>query len=61
MPVGKAVARSIGVRGAAEERAEEHCDIDEQRLKRGHRARPHAAAGRGIERISAKALDGRDT
>ena len=58
--VCEAVARSIGVRGAAEKRAGEHCDAGEQRLERGDRARPHAAARRGVERVPAEALDGRD-
>ena len=61
VPVGKAIARSIGVGGATEKRVREHCNTDEQRLERGDRARPHAAAGRGIERVSAKVLDGRET
>src|SRR5271166_5503987 len=56
----EAVARSIGVRSAAEKRAGKHCDAGEQRLKRGDRARSHAPACRGIERVLAQALDGRD-
>ena len=61
MPVGKAIARSISVRGATEKRVRKPCNIDEQRLERGDRARPHAAAGRDVKRVSAKILDDRDT
>ena len=60
MAVCEAVARSIGVRSAAEERAGEPCDTGEQRLERGDRARTHAPARPGIERVHAQALDGRD-
>ena len=58
--VCEAVARSIGVRSAAEKRAGEHCDAGEQRLERGDRARAHASARRDIERVLAQALDGRN-
>src|ERR1700733_12870377 len=61
VPVGKAIARSISVGGATEKRVRKHCNIDEQRLDRGDRARPHAAAGRGVERISTKILNRRET
>jgi hypothetical protein len=61
VPVGKAIARSVSVRGATEKRVRKPCNIDEQRLARGDRARPHAAAGRGIERVSTKILNGRET
>jgi hypothetical protein len=47
--------------GATEKRVRKHCDIDEQRLDRGDRARPHAAPGRGVERASTKILNGRET
>src|SRR5271170_5900343 len=56
----EAVARSIGVRSAAEKRAGEHCDTGEQRLERGDRARANASARRDIERVLAQALDGRN-
>src|SRR5271166_5986073 len=59
--VCEAVARSIGVRSAAEKRAGEHCDVGQQRLERGDRAWAHASACRGIERVPAEALDGCDT
>ena len=58
--VCEAVARSIGVRSAAEKRAGEHCDPGEQRLERSDRPRSHAAARRGVERVPAEALDRRD-
>src|SRR5580693_2949339 len=58
--VCEAVARSIGVRSAAQKRAGEHRDAGEQRLERGDRARAYAPARRGIERVPAEALDGRD-
>src|SRR5208283_4928384 len=58
--VCEAVARSIGVRSAAEKRAGEQCDTGEQRLERGDRAWAHASARRGIERVPAQAFDGRD-
>jgi hypothetical protein len=61
VPVGKAIARSIGVRGATEKRVRKHCNIDEQRLERDDRARPHAAASRGVERVSTKILNRRET
>ena len=57
MAVCEAVARSIGVRSAAEKRAGEHCDTGEQRLERGDRAGAHASARRDIERVLAQALD----
>ena len=60
MAVCEALARSIGVRSAAEKRAGEHCDTGEQRLERGDRARAHAPARRGVKRVPAKALYGRD-
>src|SRR5271166_1339025 len=47
--VCEAVARSIGVRSAAQKRAGELCDAGEQRLERGGRARAYAPARRGIE------------
>src|SRR5580700_4160021 len=56
----EAIARSIGVRGAAEECARERRHGCEQRLERGDRARPHATAARRVERIGAKTLDGGD-
>src|ERR1700733_13510020 len=56
----EAIARSIGVRGAAEECARERRHGCEQRLERGDRARPHAPAARRVERIGAKTLDGGD-
>jgi hypothetical protein len=49
---------SIGVRGADEKRAGEHCDAGEQCLERGDRVRPHSTSSRGIERVETKALDG---
>ena len=61
MLVGKAIARSISIGGATEKRVGKPCRIDEQRLERGNRARPHAAAGRGVERISTKILNRRET
>ena len=61
MPVRKAIARPIGVRAAAEECVRKPCKIDEQRLERRDGARPHAAAGRSIQRVSTKILDGRET
>jgi hypothetical protein len=61
VPVGKAISRSISVGGATEERVRKRCNIDEQRLERGDRARPHAAAGRGVERVSTKILNRRET
>ena len=61
VPVGKAIARSISVRCAADERVRKPCHIDEQRLERGDRARPHAAAGRGVERVCTKILNRRET
>ena len=61
MPVGKAIARSIGVRGATEKRVRKHCNIDEQRLERDDRARTHAAAGRSVERVCTKILNRRQT
>jgi hypothetical protein len=57
VPVGKAIARSVSVRGATEKRIRKPCNIDEQRLERGDRARPHAAASRGVERIATEALE----
>ena len=56
----EAIARSIGVRGAAEECARERRHGCEQRLERGDRARPHAPAACRVERIGAKTLDGGD-
>jgi hypothetical protein len=56
----EAIARSIGVRGAAKECARERRHRCEQRLERGDRARPHAAAACRVERIGAKTLDGGD-
>src|ERR1700729_2473608 len=56
----EAIARSIGVRGAAEECARERRHRSEQRLERGDRARPHAPAACCVERIGAKTLDGGD-
>jgi hypothetical protein len=56
--VGKAIARSISVGGATEKRVRKHCNIDEQRLERGDRARPHAPAGRGIARVATEVLEG---
>jgi hypothetical protein len=61
VPVGKAIAWSISVGGATEKRVRKHCNIDEQRLDRGDRARPHAAASRGVERVSTKILNRRET
>ena len=61
MPVGKAIARSVSIRGATEKRVRKPSNIDEQRLERADRARPHAAAGRGIERVSTKILNGPET
>src|SRR6202453_2101139 len=61
VPVGKAIARSISVGGAADERVRKLCNIDQQRLDRGDRARTHAAAGRCVERVSPKILNGRET
>ncbi len=61
MPVGKAIARSISVGGATEKRVRKPCNIDEQRLERSDRAWPHAATGRGVERVSTKILNGRET
>ena len=60
MAVCEAVARSIGVRSTAQKRAGEHCDAGELRLKLGDCARAYAPAHRGIERVRAEALDGRD-
>jgi hypothetical protein len=37
------------------------CKIDEQRLERGDRARPHATAGRGVKRVFTKILGGGET
>src|ERR1700722_8751153 len=54
----EAIARSIGVRGAAQECARERRHGFEQRLERGDRARPHAPAACRVERIGAKTLDG---
>src|ERR1700733_1653655 len=56
--VCEAIARSIGVRSAAEERARERRHRCEQRLERRERARPHAPAACRVERIGAKPLDG---
>src|ERR1700733_9301460 len=56
----EAIARSIGVRGAAEECARERRPRCEQRLEGGDRARPHAPAACRVERIGAKILDGGD-
>ena len=56
----EAIARSIGVRGAAEECARERRHGCEQRLERGDRARPHAPAACRVERIGAKTLEGGD-
>jgi hypothetical protein len=61
VPVGKTIARPIGIGGATEKRIRNPCKIDEQRLERGDRARPHATAGRGVKRVSTKILDGRET
>jgi hypothetical protein len=61
VPVGKAIARSIGVRGATEKRVRKPCNIDEQRLECSDRAWPHAATGCDVERISPKILNGRET
>ena len=56
----EAIARSIGVRGAAEDCARERRHGREQRLERSDRARPHAPARCRVERIDAKTLDGGD-
>jgi hypothetical protein len=56
----EAIARSIGVRCAAENCAREHCHLGEQRLELGDRARPHASAGRRVDRIGGKILEGGD-
>src|SRR5580692_10039165 len=56
----EAIARSIGVRGAAEEGARERRHGCKQRLERGDGARPHAPAACRVERIGAKTLDGGD-
>src|SRR5580693_1153621 len=56
----EAIARSIGVRGAAEECARERRHGYEQRLERRDRARPHAPAACRVERIGARTLDGGD-
>src|SRR5580704_8303081 len=56
----EAIARSIGVGGAAEECARERRHGCEQRLERRDRARPHAPAACRVERIGAKTLDGGD-
>ena len=61
MPLGEAIARSISVGGATEKRVGKPCHIDEQRFERGDRARPYAAAGRGIECVATKALNRRET
>jgi hypothetical protein len=61
VPVGKAIARSISVGSATEKRVRKPCNIDEQRLERGDRAWSHAAAGRCVERVSAKILNRRET
>jgi hypothetical protein len=61
VPVGKAIARSVSVGGTTEKRVRKPCNIDEQRLERGDRAWPHAAASRGVERVSTKILNGRET
>src|ERR1700728_2457483 len=58
VPVGKAIARSISVGGATEKRVRKDCNIDEQRLDRRDRARPHATTGRGIEGVVTEALQG---
>ena len=59
--MAKAIARSIGVRGATEKRTRKPCNIDEQRLERDDRARPHSAAGSDVKRVSAKILDDRNS
>ena len=60
VPVGKAIARSISVGGATEKCVRKHCNIDEQRLERRDRARPHATTGRGVEGVATEALQGRE-
>jgi hypothetical protein len=61
VPIGKAIARSISVSGATEKCVRKHCNIDEQRLERRDRARPHATTGRGVKRVSTKILNGGET
>ena len=56
----EAITRSIGVGGAAEECAREHCHRCEESLERRDRPRPHAPAACRVERIGAKTLDGGD-
>src|SRR5271154_4024406 len=56
----EAIARSIGVRGAAEEYARERRHCCELRLEPRDRARAHAPAACRVERIGAKILDGGD-
>ena len=57
MTVCEPFACVVGVRGAAKESVGERRHLGEQRLQRGDRARSHTAAGRGVERIAAKALE----
>jgi hypothetical protein len=47
--------------GATEKRVGRPLRIDEQCLERRDRARPHAAAGRGIEGVSTKMFNGHET
>ena len=61
MPVGEAIARAVSVGGATEKRVRQSYNIDEQRFERGEGARPHAAAGRGIEGVFTKIFNGRET
>src|ERR1700733_5044152 len=56
----EAIARSVCVRGAAEECAPDRGHGCEQPRERGDRARPHAPAACRVERIVAKTLDGGD-
>jgi hypothetical protein len=56
----EAIARSIGVRGAAEECVRERRHCGEERLEHGDCARPHSSAACRVERIGAKTLDGGD-
>jgi hypothetical protein len=61
VPVRKAITRSISVGGATKKRVRKPGNIAEQRLDRRDRARPHAAAGRCVDSISAKIFNGRET
>src|SRR6202789_863073 len=54
----EAIARSIGVGGAAEECARERCHCCEESLERRDRPRPHTPATCRVERIGAKTFDG---